>query len=108
MEDRGIPQETIALLKKYNFNTRKRFGQNFLIDPHVLDKIISAAGLEKDDMVLEIGPGLGTMTRRLCESAGRVVAVEIDRDLIPILEETLAGYDNLELINADIMKTDIS
>ncbi len=107
MEENSISRETIALLKKYNINTRKRFGQNFLIDSHVLDRIIAAAELKKDDMVLEIGPGLGTMTRRLCREAGRVVAVEIDRDLIPVLEESLAEYDNLKLINADILKVDI-
>jgi len=102
-----IAQETIELLKKYDFNTRKRFGQNFLIDEHVLSKIISAASLTKDDFVLEIGPGLGTMTKSLCENAGMVYAVEIDRDLIPILRQRLSGYDNLELVNADILKTDI-
>ncbi len=102
-----LAQETIELLKKYNFNTRKRFGQNFLIDEHVLSKIINAASLTKDDFVLEIGPGLGTMTKSLCENARMVYAVEIDRDLIPVIKERLSGYDNLELVNADILKTDI-
>ena len=103
----GNPQNTIAVLQKYNFNFQKKFGQNFLIDPHVLDKIIDAAGITKDDFVLEIGPGIGTMTQYLCENAREVAAVEIDRNLIPILADTLKEYDNEEVINEDIIKVDI-
>jgi len=103
----GNPQNTIAVLQKYNFNFQKKFGQNFLIDTHVLDKIISSAGVAKEDMVLEIGPGIGTMTQYLCEAAREVVAVEIDRNLIPILQDTLSEYDNVEVINEDILKLDI-
>jgi 16S rRNA (adenine1518-N6/adenine1519-N6)-dimethyltransferase len=102
------PQNTIEVIQKYNFAFQKKFGQNFLIDPHVLDKIISAAGITKEDMVLEIGPGIGTMTQYLAESAGRVVAVEIDSNLIPILDETLKEYDNVTIINNDILKVDIA
>ena len=104
----GNPQNTIAVLQKYNFNFQKKFGQNFLIDTHVLDKIIAAAGITKDDMVLEIGPGIGTMTQYLCENAREVIAVEIDKALIPILEDTLSEYDNVEVINEDILKVDIN
>lgn len=104
----GNPQNTIAVLQKYNFNFQKKFGQNFLIDSHVLDKIIDAAGITKDDFVLEIGPGIGTMTQYLCESAREVAAVEIDRNLIPILADTLKEYDNVEVINEDILKVDIA
>ncbi|MCD8171653.1 MAG: 16S rRNA (adenine(1518)-N(6)/adenine(1519)-N(6))-dimethyltransferase RsmA [Clostridiales bacterium] len=93
---------------KYQFAIQKKFGQNFLIDTHVLDKIISAAGITKEDCVLEIGPGIGTMTQYLAEHAGRVVAVEIDTNLLPILEETLKGYDNVTVINNDILKLDIN
>ncbi len=103
----GNPQNTIEVLQKYNFNFQKKFGQNFLIDTHVLDKIISAADITKEDMVLEIGPGIGTMTQYLAEAAGKVVAVEIDKNLIPILEDTLSGYDNVRVINEDVMKLDI-
>lgn len=103
----GIPQNTIAVLQKYNFNFQKKYGQNFLIDTHVLEGIVDAAGVSKDDFVLEIGPGIGTMTQYLCESAGQVVAVEIDNNLIPILKDTLSGYDNVELVNEDILKVDI-
>lgn len=103
----GIPQNTIAILQKYHFNFQKKFGQNFLIDTHVLEKIIEAAGITKDDFVLEIGPGIGTMTQYLCENAREVVAVEIDQNLIPILGETLAPYDNVTVINEDILKVDI-
>ncbi|WP_343210338.1 16S rRNA (adenine(1518)-N(6)/adenine(1519)-N(6))-dimethyltransferase RsmA [Anaerolentibacter hominis] len=103
----GNPQNTIEILQKYKFNFQKKFGQNFLIDTRVLDKIIAAAGLTKDDMVLEIGPGIGTMTQYLCESAREVVAVEIDQNLIPILKDTLSGYDNVEILNQDILKMDI-
>lgn len=103
----GIPQNTIAILQKYHFNFQKKFGQNFLIDTHVLERIIEAAGITKDDFVLEIGPGIGTMTQYLCENAREVVAVEIDQNLIPILGETLASYDNVTVINEDILKVDI-
>lgn len=104
----GNPQNTIAVLQKYNFNFQKKFGQNFLIDTHVLDKIIDAAGITKEDFVLEIGPGIGTMTQYLCENAREVAAVEIDRNLIPILADTLKEYDNVEVINEDILKLDIA
>ena len=103
----GIPQNTIEILRKYDFSFQKKFGQNFLIDTHVLDKIIQAAKIDKEDMVLEIGPGIGTMTQYLAEAAGRVVAVEIDKNLIPILSETLGGYQNVRIINEDILKLDI-
>lgn len=103
----GNPQNTIQVLQKYNFNFQKKFGQNFLIDTHVLDKIISAAGITKDDFVLEIGPGIGTMTQYLACAAREVVAVEIDKNLIPILEDTLSDYDNVSIINEDILKVDL-
>ena len=104
----GIPQNTIAVLQKYHFNFQKKFGQNFLIDTTVLDRIISSAEITKEDCVLEIGPGIGTMTQYLAERAGCVVAVEIDKALIPILEETLQDYDNVTVINDDILKVDIN
>ena len=104
----GIPQNTIEVLQKYNFNFQKKFGQNFLIDEHVLDKIIRAAEITKDDYVLEIGPGIGTMTQYLACAAREVTAVEIDRALIPILEDTLKEYDNVSIINEDILKVDIA
>lgn len=103
----GIPQNTIEVLRKYNFRFQKKFGQNFLIDPHVLDRIIESAGITKDDFVLEIGPGIGTMTQYLCESAREVMAVEIDANLIPILKDTLSEYDNVTVVNEDILKLDI-
>ncbi len=103
----GKPQNTIAILQKYNFNFQKKFGQNFLIDTHVLDKIICAADINGDDFVLEIGPGIGTMTQYLCENAREVAAVEIDANLIPILADTLQDYDNVTVINEDILKMDI-
>ena len=103
----GNPQETIAVLQKYNFNIQKKFGQNFLIDPHVLDKIIASAGVSEEDCVLEIGPGIGTMTQYLAEHAKKVIAVEIDKALIPILKDTLQAYDNVKVINEDILKVDI-
>ena len=103
----GNPQNTIAVLQKYNFVFQKKFGQNFLIDTHVLDKIIRAAEIGKDDCVLEIGPGIGTMTQYLACAAKKVIAVEIDRALIPILQDTLDGYDNIRIINQDVMKVDI-
>lgn len=100
----GNPQNTIEVLQKYNFSFQKKFGQNFLIDTHVLDKIIQSANITKDDMVLEIGPGIGTMTQYLAQAAGKVIAVEIDKNLIPILEDTLSGYDNVRVINEDVLK----
>lgn len=104
----GIPQNTIEVLQKYNFNFQKKFGQNFLIDTHVLEKIIEESRITKDDFVLEIGPGIGTMTQYLCENAREVAAVEIDKNLIPILADTLSAYDNVEVINDDILKVDIN
>ena len=103
-----IPQNTIALIKEHEFSFKKRFGQNFLIDEHVLNKIISGAEINKDDTVLEIGPGIGTLTQALCEAAGEVIAVEIDRDLIPILEKTLDSFKNVRIINEDILKLDLN
>lgn len=104
----GIPQNTIAVLQKYNFTFQKKYGQNFLIDSHVLKKIMDAAEIGKDDCVVEIGPGIGTMTQYLAERAGEVVAVEIDKNLIPILTETLADYKNVSIINEDILKVDLN
>lgn len=101
-------KNTIAILNKYNFVFQKRFGQNFLIDQHVMDKIISAAGITRNDTVLEIGPGIGSMTQYLCENARQVIAVEIDKVLIPILNDTLSSYDNLTIINDDILKVDVN
>ena len=103
----GNPKNTIEIIQKYGFNFQKKFGQNFLIDTHVLDKIIDESGITKDDCVLEIGPGIGTMTQYLCENAREVIAVEIDKALIPILEETLSEYDNVTVINDDILKVDV-
>ena len=107
MEKLSNPQVTIETIKKYDFAFQKKFGQNFLIDGHVLDKIIAAAGVTKEDVVLEIGPGFGTMTQYLAEAAKEVIAVEIDKTLIPILQETLKDYENVTLINEDILKVDI-
>ena len=107
MANLGNPKNTIEIIQKYEFMFQKKFGQNFLIDTHVLEKIISSAGVTKEDCVLEIGPGIGTMTQYLAENARQVVAVEIDKNLIPILGETLAGYDNVTVINEDILKVDI-
>lgn len=104
----GIPRNTIEIIKKYNIKFQKRFGQNFLIDTHVLEKIISASGVTKNDFVLEIGPGIGTMTQYLCESAREVLAVEIDSSLIPVLSDTLSAYDNVTIVNKDILKLDIN
>lgn len=103
----GNPQKTIEVLQKYDFAFQKKFGQNFLIDTHVLDKIISAAHITKEDMVLEIGPGIGTMTQYLAEAAGKVIAVEIDKNLIPILSDTLSEYQNVRIINEDVLKLDL-
>jgi 16S rRNA (adenine1518-N6/adenine1519-N6)-dimethyltransferase len=105
----GNPTNTIAVLQKYNFNFQKKFGQNFLIDSNILENIIEAAGVSHEDCVLEIGPGIGTMTQYLCENAREVVAVEIDKKLIPILEnDTLSSYNNVTIINEDILKVDIN
>ena len=104
----GNPQNTIAVLQKYHFSFQKKFGQNFLIDTHVLDKIIRSAEITKEDVVLEIGPGIGTMTQYLACAAKKVVAVEIDKALIPILNDTLADYDNVRIINDDVLKVDIA
>ena len=103
----GNPQNTIEVLQKYDFTFQKKFGQNFLIDTHVLDKIISAAHITKEDMVLEIGPGIGTMTQYLAEAAGKVIAVEIDKNLIPILSDTLSEYQNVRIINEDVLKLNL-
>lgn len=103
----GNSKNTIEVLQKYDFVFQKKFGQNFLIDSHVLDKIVSAAGITKNDFVLEIGPGIGTMTQYLAASARKVFAVEIDKALIPILEDTLKEFDNVQVINQDILKVDI-
>lgn len=108
MEKLSNPQVTIQTIKKYEFAFQKKFGQNFLIDDHVITKSINAAEITKDDLVLEIGPGIGTMTQYLAESARKVIAVEIDKNLIPILGETLAEYDNVTVINEDILKLDIN
>ena len=107
MANLGNPQETIAVLQRYGFNFQKKYGQNFLIDTHVLDKIIGAAQIGPNDFVLEIGPGIGTMTQYLAEAAREVVAVEIDTKLIPILQDTLKEYDNVTVLNEDILKVDI-
>lgn len=107
MEKLSNPQKTIEIIQKYRFAFQKKFGQNFLIDGHVLDKIIASAAIGRDDFVLEIGPGIGTMTQYLAEAAGTVTAVEIDKALIPILEETLSPYDNVKVIHGDILKIDI-
>ena len=107
MEKLSNPKETIQVLQKHEFQFKKKFGQNILIDPHVLDKIVDAAQITKDDFVLEIGPGIGTLTQYLCENARQVLAVEIDDKLIPILKETLQPYDNVEVLHGDILKQDI-
>lgn len=104
----GNPTNTIAVLQKYNFSFQKKYGQNFLIDTHILEKIIKESAITKDDFVLEIGPGIGTMTQYLAENAREVVAVEIDKNLIPILRDTLSAYDNVTVLNEDILKVDIS
>ena len=107
MANLGNPKNTIEIIQKYEFMFQKKFGQNFLIDTHVLEKIIQSANITKEDFVLEIGPGIGTMTQYLAEAAREVTAVEIDRNLIPILKDTLSGYDNVNVINEDILKGDI-
>lgn len=107
MQKLSNPQETIGVLKKHDFQFKKKFGQNFLIDPHVLEKIVDAARVTEDDFVLEIGPGIGTLTQYLCEHARQVLAVEIDKNLIPILQETLSSYRNVDVLQGDILKQDI-
>ena len=107
MEKLSNPQKTIEIIKKYGFTFQKKFGQNFLIDEHVIRKIIQAAGVTKEDYVLEIGPGIGTLTQYLAEAAREVTAVEIDKKLLPILEETLADHPNVQVINNDILKVDL-
>lgn len=107
MANLGNPQNTIAVLQKYQIRMQKRYGQNFLIDERVLERIVTAADLSKEDCVVEIGPGIGTLTQHLAERAGQVVAVEIDRALIPVLADTLSGYDNVTVLNEDILKVDL-
>lgn len=107
MANLGNPQNTIAVLKKYQIRMQKRYGQNFLIDERVLERIVDAANLSKEDCVVEIGPGIGTLTQYLAERAGQVVAVEIDRALIPVLADTLSGYDNVTVLNEDVLKVDL-
>jgi 16S rRNA (adenine1518-N6/adenine1519-N6)-dimethyltransferase len=107
MEKLSNPQQTIEVLQKYQFNFQKKFGQNFLIDEHVLDKIIDAAQIKETDCVLEIGPGIGTMTQHLAERAGKVICVEIDNNLIPILEDTLSSYSNVKVVHGDVLKIDL-
>ncbi|MCR5322987.1 MAG: 16S rRNA (adenine(1518)-N(6)/adenine(1519)-N(6))-dimethyltransferase RsmA [Lachnospiraceae bacterium] len=108
MANLADPKNTIEILNRYHIVFQKKYGQNFLIDEHVINKIINAAGITKEDTILEIGPGIGTLTQYLCENAGKVIAVEIDKGLIPILEnDTLAGYENVKIINEDIMKIDL-
>ena len=107
MSNLGSPSAAAGIIKKYNFDIKKKFGQNFLIDANILEKIVNAAQIEATDTVLEIGPGIGSMTQLLCERAERVIAVEIDKTLIPVLTETLSGYDNVTVINGDIMKVEL-
>ena len=104
----GTPAATAEIIRKYGFSFQKKFGQNFLVDANILNKIVDSADIYKDDCVIEIGPGIGTLTQYLAESAGEVIAVEIDKNLIPILNETLSGYENVTIINGDILKTDIN
>ncbi len=103
-----MPAATAEIIRKYGFSFQKKFGQNFLVDANILNKIVDSADIHKDDCVIEIGPGIGTLTQYLAESAGEVIAVEIDKNLIPILNETLSGYENVTIINGDILKTDIN
>lgn len=104
----GNPAYTMAVLEKHGFRFQKKYGQNFLLDTHILEKIIGAAEITKEDFVIEIGPGIGTMTQYLCEAAREVVAVEIDTNLLPVLDDTLKDYDNVSVINEDILKVDIN
>lgn len=103
----GTPTSTLEVLKKYNFSFQKKYGQNFLIDSNILEGIVNKAKISEDDCVLEIGPGIGSMTQYLAERAKKVIAVEIDKVLIPILEDTLSAYDNVKILNQDILKVDI-
>lgn len=103
----GNPSNTIEVLKKYNFNFQKKYGQNFLVDSHVLEKIVASAGITQEDCVLEIGPGIGTMTQYLAEKAREVIVVEIDKNLIPVLKDTLSDYSNVTILHEDILKVDI-
>ena len=103
----GTPANTIEILQKYQFHFQKKFGQNFLIDPHVLKKIMDKAEISKDDCIVEIGPGIGTMTQYLAENARQVIAIEIDQNLIPILQDTLSDYQNVMVINEDVLKVDM-
>ena len=103
----GNPSNTMSVLQKYNLTAQKRYGQNFLVDSNVLNKIVESAGITKEDTVLEIGPGIGSLTQYLCESAKNVICVEIDTKMIPVLEDTLSGYENVRVINEDILKVDI-
>lgn len=107
MTSLGTPSKTMEIINKYNFVIQKKYGQNFLVDTHILEKIVASADITQEDFVLEIGPGIGTLTQYLAEAAAEVVAVEIDKYLIPVLEDTLKGYDNVTLINQDILKIDI-
>lgn len=107
IEPIASPKRTIDIIKKYDFAFQKKFGQNFLIDGHVLNKIITSSEISKDDVVIEIGPGIGSLTQQLAENAKHVIAVEIDKKLIPILEDTLSDYDNITIINEDILKVDL-
>lgn len=104
----GNPSATNEILNKYNLSAQKRYGQNFLVDSNVLKKIVESAGVTKDDTVLEIGPGIGSLTQYLCEAADQVICVEIDRQMIPVLEDTLSEYDNVKVINEDVLKVDIA
>lgn len=104
----GTPTATAEVIQKYGFNFQKKYGQNFLIDANILDKIIDSAEITREDCVVEIGPGIGTMTQYLAENAREVIAVEIDKNLIPILEETLKGYENVSIVNEDILKVDLN
>ena len=103
----GTPSATAEIIKQYQFVFQKKYGQNFLVDANILEKIIRLSEITKDDCVIEIGPGIGTMTQYLAESAGKVIAIEIDRHLIPILEETLKEYKNVTIMNEDVLKVDI-
>ena len=107
MADLGNAKSTAEIIKKYGFSFRKRYGQNFLIDGHVLEKIVDGALIGEDDGIIEIGPGIGTLTQHLCERAKKVVAIEIDKDLIPILDETMSSYDNVKIVNEDVLKIDM-
>ncbi|WP_293753428.1 16S rRNA (adenine(1518)-N(6)/adenine(1519)-N(6))-dimethyltransferase RsmA [Vallitalea sp.] len=107
IEPIASPKRTIEIVKKYDFAFQKKFGQNFLIDSHVLNKIITSSNINKEDVVIEIGPGIGSLTQQLAENAKQVIAVEIDKKLIPILEDTLSDYNNITIINEDILKVDI-